>query len=67
MTNLSPVLLSERLPGPEDINEYSNCWLWDAYEYCWDWTYVRTRTKAEFYDYTHWLPADALPLPPTVC
>lgn len=63
MTNLSPVSLSERLPGPDDVNEYGNCWLWDAYEYCWDWNYIRTRDKGEFYHYTHWLPANALPLP----
>jgi hypothetical protein len=63
MTNLSPVSLSERLPGPDDVNEYGNCWLWDAYEYQWDWAYVRTKREAEFYDYTHWLPANALPLP----
>ena len=63
MTDLVPVLFSDRLPGPEDINEDGYCWLWDNYERIWDWTYIRTRTKAEMYDYTHWLPANTLPLP----
>ena len=58
-----PLPLDSKLPGAEDINEDGYCWLWDNYERMWDWTYIRTRTKAEMYDYTHWLPANAIPLP----
>jgi len=58
-----PTPLDNKLPGAEDVNEDGCCWLWDNYERIWDWTYIRTRTKAEMYDYTHWLPANTLPLP----
>ena len=58
-----PVAVSERLPGPEDVSEDGNCWLWDREGCFWDWTYIRTRTRAEMYTYTHWLPAHAIPLP----
>ena len=58
-----PVAVSERLPGPGDVNEDGNCWLWDREGCFWDWTYIRTRTRAEMYTYTHWLPANALPTP----
>jgi hypothetical protein len=58
-----PLPLDSKLPGAEDINEDGYCWLWDNYQRIWDWTYIRTRTKAEMYDYTHWLPANAIPLP----
>ena len=58
-----PTPLDNKLPGAEDVNEDGYCWLWDNYERIWDWTYIRTRTKAEMYDYTHWLPANTLPLP----
>jgi len=58
-----PTPLDNKLPGAEDVNEDGYCWLWDNYQRIWDWTYIRTRTKAEMYDYTHWLPANALPVP----
>ena len=58
-----PVPVSERLPGPDDVNEDGNCWMWDRESCFWDWTYIRTRTRAEMYTYTHWLPANALPTP----
>jgi hypothetical protein len=60
---VAPTPLDNKLPGAEDVNEDGYCWLWDNYERIWDWTYIRTRTKAEMYDYTHWLPANTLPLP----
>ena len=62
-TEFFPIPLDSRLPGPEDINKDGYCWLWDNYSRMWDWTYIRTRTRAEMYDYTHWLPANALYLP----
>jgi hypothetical protein len=58
-----PTPLDNKLPGAEDVNEDGYCWLWDNYGRIWDWTYIRTRTKAEVYDYTHWLPANAIPMP----
>ena len=66
MTSLSPIPFAEQLPGPEDVNKNGNCWLWDNEGCFWDWTYIRTRTKAEMYTYTHWLPANAIPLPDDV-
>jgi hypothetical protein len=60
---VGPLPLDSKLPGAEDINEDGYCWLWDNHQRIWDWTYIRTRTKAEMYDYTHWLPANAVPLP----
>ena len=57
MTDLhpTPIPVAERLPGPEDLNGIlEECW-W--YEHaCW---YLDTYQA----NYTHWLPANALPLP----
>jgi hypothetical protein len=63
MADLSPIPWTERLPGSEDVDENGFCWLWDSRDCFWDWTYIRTRTRAEMYSYTHWLPAHALPTP----
>lgn len=60
-----PVPVGERLPGERDVNEDGNCWLWDRDGCFWDWTYIRTRTRAEMYTYTHWLPANSVPIPKT--
>ena len=62
-TAIEPVPVAERLPGADDVDENGNCWLWDSEGYFWDWTYIRTRTRAEMYSYTHWLPHHALPVP----
>jgi len=37
--------------------------MWDNCDFFWDWTYIRTRTRAEMHPYTHWLPHHALPVP----
>jgi hypothetical protein len=58
-----PAPINEILPDSEDVDENGFCWLWDNYENVWDWTHIRTRTRAEMYSYTHWLPYYALPTP----
>jgi len=58
-----PIPFDSRLPGPEDVNKDGYCWLWDNDGQMWRWIYIRTRTRAEMYDYTHWLSANALYIP----
>ena len=53
----------ERLPGPEDCDGEGRCYAWDAY-----WWLVRSAVLEEDdtgagEGYTHWLPANALPVP----
>ena len=51
----TPIPATERLPGPEDLNGIlEECWWYD--HACW---YLDTYQA----NYTHWLPANALPLP----
>jgi hypothetical protein len=63
MADLSPIPWTERLPRSEDVDENGFCWVWDNRDCFWDWTYIRTRTRAEMYSYTHWLPHYSLPFP----
>ena len=65
-----PVAVSERLPGPEDCDVQGRCWLWErdcGYSGCkWalvDRTWSLSQTDEDLSVYTHWLPANALPLP----
>ena len=52
-----PVPVSERLPGPVDCDAEDNCWWFDPHaDGAW---YLDTYQSC----YTHWLPANALPLP----
>jgi hypothetical protein len=52
----TPIPVAERLPGPEDLNGIiEECWWYD--HACW---YLDTYQA----NYTHWLPVNALPLPP---
>ena len=46
-----PVAVSERLPGPEDCDAEERCWL------------MAPRWILPASELTHWLPANALPLP----
>ena len=62
-TEFFPIPFDSRLPGPEDVNKDGYCWLWDNDGQMWRWIYIRTRTRAEMYDYTHWLSANALYIP----
>jgi hypothetical protein len=49
-----PVPVSERLPGPEDLNGEGWCWWFDGLNWMLD--------EPENW-YTHWLPYHALPTP----
>lgn len=51
-----PVPVSERLPGPEDCDERARCW-WLTLDWAGPALWIQTSTP------THWLPANALPLP----
>lgn len=61
-----PVAVSERLPGPEDLDDQRRCW-WLAPETdtkCGCWCLgPGTCLPPEGFGETHWLPAHALPLP----
>ena len=52
-----PVAASERLPGPEDC-EAGECWAWDVAAESWNRTHYALCNH-----FTHWLPANALPIP----
>ena len=54
-----PVAVSERLPRPEDC-EAGECWGWDVAAEAWNRTHYAVCNH-----YTHWLPANALPIPIT--
>lgn len=60
----APVPVSERLPGPEDCDEQGRCWMFGKIEG--DWRLVSTINPGVpklKYCFSHWLPANALPLP----
>jgi len=57
---IQPVLVSERLPGPEDCDAEGRCWYWHPGEECWEMVPVVTGTLDIW---THWLPHYALPTP----
>ena len=54
-----PIPVSERLPGPEDCNADGDCWWLDAHGWGW---YMDSFQG----NYSHWLPAHALPVPAEV-
>ena len=67
-----PVAVSERLPGPEDCDEQGRCWLWerDCGYNGRKWALVNrdwslSQSDEDLFVYTHWLPANALPIPIT--
>ena len=60
----APVPLSERLPGSEDCDAEGRCWMFGKIEG--DWRLVSTINPGIpklKYCFSHWLPANALPLP----
>jgi hypothetical protein len=68
-----PIPVSERLPGPEDCWPEGHggvgcCWQWEpdinGHEPLGSWK-LQHRDWASDGEVTHWLPATALPLPPT--
>ena len=56
------IVLSERLPGPEDCDSHGWCWvLYSAHS---TWTLEPPYGQDGMpTGWTHWLPAHALPLP----
>ena len=54
----TPIPVAERLPGPEDCDAGGQCWWWDTAAESWI-----LSLYASWTDYTHWLPANALPVP----
>jgi hypothetical protein len=69
----APVPVTERLPGPEDCapwpkNSDASAWCWMGKEVDggWEWEQRSAGYLVAFPgDFTHWLPAHALPLPTT--
>jgi len=56
---IEPVLVSERLPGPEDCDAEGQCWWWDEDDDMWRLSEHRPWLLC----WTHWLPRWALPVP----
>ena len=56
---LQPVAVSERLPGPKDCKS-GECWGWEPAAESWNRTHYAVCNH-----FTHWLPANALPVPDT--
>jgi hypothetical protein len=54
-----PVLVSERLPGPENKTTDDECWFWDPISGCW---FLLPGPPLNDH-YTHWLPHHSLPIP----
>lgn len=60
--HLTPVPVSERLPGPGDLNDKGWCWV--LYRGFATWALEPPLGQdGKPTGYTHWLPANALPLP----
>ena len=58
-----PVPVSERLPGPEDCDGEGRCWFFDPCDDGWWWYRSALFLDGDPCPLTHWLPANALPLP----
>lgn len=56
-STLTPVPVSERLPGPGDCDDDGTCWVWNRTAYTWG------LFRLDLTAHSHWLPAHALPLP----
>ena len=62
-----PMAASERLPKPKDCDAEGRCWWWADFDDGWillnpKWAGGR-RDSDDSPIYTHWLPANALPIP----
>lgn len=55
---VEPVVVSERLPGPEDCDAEGCCWLYSGRYGRWE-RLLHNLSQG----YTHWLPHHALPVP----
>jgi hypothetical protein len=68
---IKPISVSERLPEEEDCwpeghDKVGCCWLWAPDEGLGRWEVQHGDWASDVDgDYTHWLPAHALPLPTT--
>jgi hypothetical protein len=61
---ITPIPLSERLPGPEDWDGEGRCWMLGKIESDWRLISVTNPGIPKLsYCFSHWLPAHALPLP----
>jgi hypothetical protein len=68
-----PISVSERLPGPKNCNGEGKCWWWHPNhmedDFGDDWVLLNREWADSRHDsddspiYTHWLPANALPIP----
>ena len=61
----APIPVAERLPGPEDCDADGRCWLLyrsASMKMTPVWSLVQNRSSFDG-PYTHWLPANALPVP----
>ena len=53
-----PEPVAERLPGEGDLDGQGTCWVWNATSYTWG------LFRLDATCHSHWLPANAIPLPP---
>jgi len=67
---LRPISVSERLPGPTDCLPWPGepsadpwCWLGSNVDGDWGWEQRSAKSLSYHNEFTHWLPAHALPLP----
>jgi len=56
----TPIPVCERLPGPQDCDEYGHCWWYSRWQSAWIVCDVAYGKRHRFHN---WLPAHALPLP----
>lgn len=64
----TPISVQEQLPTVEDCDESGWCWFYTpGFLGVGDWTKQKLRTLDHyiFYNLTHWLPANAIPSPPS--
>lgn len=59
----TPVPVSERLPEPGDCDAEGRCWAWNPEAIWWELFPVKFLALNAGDPYSHWLPANALPLP----
>jgi hypothetical protein len=61
---IAPILVSERLPGPEDCDAEGRCWVLGKVESDWRLiSMINPGVPKLSYCFSHWLPHWALPLP----
>jgi hypothetical protein len=64
---ITPISVSERLPGAEDCDANGRCWAWNPESLWWDYWLPKFINMNADDPYTHWLPFHALPLPSPNC